>query len=114
MMAPMSASPAIEVHDLRKNYGEMEAVAGIDFHVERGEIYGLLGPNGAGKTSTVEILEGYRARSSGTVCVLGHDPQARPMELTARWHRAAEQRHLQPGEGRRGCRPLGRLLSPPP
>jgi len=84
MMAPMSASPAIEVHDLRKNYGEMEAVAGIDFHVERGEIYGLLGPNGAGKTSTVEILEGYRTRSSGSVSVLGHDPQARPLELRRR------------------------------
>jgi len=84
MMAPMSASPAIEVRDLRKNYGDMEAVAGIDFQVQRGEIYGLLGPNGAGKTSTVEILEGYRTRSSGTVRVLGHDPQTRPLELRRR------------------------------
>jgi ABC-2 type transport system ATP-binding protein len=80
----MSASPAIEVRDLRKNYGDMEAVAGIDFQVQRGEIYGLLGPNGAGKTSTVEILEGYRTRSSGTVRVLGHDPQTRPLELRRR------------------------------
>jgi ABC-2 type transport system ATP-binding protein len=62
----------------------MEAVAGIDFQVQRGEIYGLLGPNGAGKTSTVEILEGYRTRSSGTVRVLGHDPQTRPLELRRR------------------------------
>jgi len=77
----MSASPAIEVRDLRKTYGDMEAVRGIDFNVARGEIYGLLGPNGAGKTSTVEILEGYRARSSGSVSVLGYDPQARPREL---------------------------------
>jgi len=80
----MASSPAIEVRDLRKTYGELEAVRGIDFSVARGEIYGLLGPNGAGKTSTVEILEGYRSRSSGTVSVLGHDPQARPVELRRR------------------------------
>jgi ABC-2 type transport system ATP-binding protein len=80
----MASSPAIEVRDLRKTYGELEAVRGIDFSVSRGEIYGLLGPNGAGKTSTVEILEGYRARSSGSVSVLGHDPQARPRELRRR------------------------------
>ena len=84
MMAPMASSPAIEVRDLRKTYGELEAVRGIDFNVARGEIYGLLGPNGAGKTSTVEILEGYRARSSGSVSVLGHDPQARSPELRRR------------------------------
>ena len=80
----MASSPAIEVRDLRKAYGEVEAVRGIDFNVARGEIYGLLGPNGAGKTSTVEILEGYRARSSGDVSVLGHDPQTRPRELRRR------------------------------
>ena len=80
----MSSSPAIEVRDLRKSYGEVEAVRGIDFHVARGEIYGMLGPNGAGKTSTVEILEGYRTRSSGSGSVLGHDPQARPRELRRR------------------------------
>jgi ABC-2 type transport system ATP-binding protein len=80
----MSSSPAIEVRDLRKSYGEVEAVRGIDFQVARGEIYGMLGPNGAGKTSTVEILEGYRTRSSGSVSVLGHDPQSRPMELRRR------------------------------
>jgi ABC-2 type transport system ATP-binding protein len=79
-----SGEPAIEVHDLRKSYGELEAVRGIDFTVSRGEIYGLLGPNGAGKTSTVEILEGYRERSSGSVSVLGADPGARPRELRAR------------------------------
>ena len=66
MIAPVSASePAIEVHDLRKTYGENEAVRGIDFRVERGEVFGLLGPNGAGKTTTVEILEGYRERTVG-------------------------------------------------
>jgi ABC-2 type transport system ATP-binding protein len=79
-----STQPAIEVRDLRKSYGELEAVRGIAFRVDRGEIYGLLGPNGAGKTSTVEILEGYRARSSGEVSVLGFDPGERTRELRAR------------------------------
>ena len=79
-----SIEPAIEVRELRKSYGELEAVRGIDFSVARGEIYGLLGPNGAGKTTTVEILEGYRQRSSGTVSVLGMDPDERPRELRAR------------------------------
>ena len=65
---------AIRVRELRKRYGEVEAVKGIDFDVERGEVFGLLGPNGAGKTTTVEILEGYRRRDGGSVEVLGHDP----------------------------------------
>ena len=52
----------------------MEAVAGIDVHVDRGEVFALLGPNGAGKTTTTEILEGYRPRTAGSVEVLGHDP----------------------------------------
>jgi ABC-2 type transport system ATP-binding protein len=65
---------AIEVEDLRKSYGEHEAVRGISFTVERGEVFGLLGPNGAGKTTTVEILEGYRQRTAGSVAVLGEDP----------------------------------------
>jgi ABC-2 type transport system ATP-binding protein len=73
--------PAIEVRDLRKRYGEHEAVRGIDITVQRGEVFGLLGPNGAGKTTTVEILEGYRARSDGEVSVLGHDPADRSIEL---------------------------------
>jgi ABC-2 type transport system ATP-binding protein len=65
---------AIRVRELRKRYGEVEAVKGIDFDVERGEVFGLLGPNGAGKTTTVEILEGYRRRDGGSVEVLGYDP----------------------------------------
>ena len=67
---------AIEVRGLRKSYGSNEAVRGVDFHIEEGEVFGLLGPNGAGKTTTVEILEGYRRRDGGTVTVLGHDPQS--------------------------------------
>jgi ABC-2 type transport system ATP-binding protein len=66
---------AIRVSGLRKRYGELEAVRGIDFEVAEGECFALLGPNGAGKTTTVEILEGYRDRDGGQVEVLGHDPQ---------------------------------------
>jgi ABC-2 type transport system ATP-binding protein len=76
--------PAIAVRDLRKRYGEFEAVRGIDIDVRRGEVFGLLGPNGAGKTTTVEILEGYRERSGGAVSVLGHDPAVRSRELRQR------------------------------
>src|SRR5437763_4713923 len=77
-------SAAISVRGLRKRYGDVEAVRGIDFEVARGEVFGLLGPNGAGKTTTVEILEGYRERSGGEVSVLGYDPGARRRELRAR------------------------------
>ena len=80
----MDLAPAILVRELRKAYGDREAVAGIDFEVARGEVFGLLGPNGAGKTTTVEILEGFRARTSGIVSVLGHDPGARPRGLRER------------------------------
>jgi ABC-2 type transport system ATP-binding protein len=65
---------AIAVRGLRKSYDALEAVRGIDFEVQRGEVFGLLGPNGAGKTTTVEILEGYRRRDAGEVEVLGTDP----------------------------------------
>jgi ABC-2 type transport system ATP-binding protein len=78
------ASAAIEVRDLRKSYGPVEAVRGVSFEVERGEVFGLLGPNGAGKTTTVEILEGYRRRSAGDVRVLGHDPAERDRQLQQR------------------------------
>lgn len=67
---------AIEIVDLRKKYGNHQAVDGITLSIERGEIYAILGPNGAGKTTTVEILEGFRDRDSGTVSVLGSDPGA--------------------------------------
>ena len=55
------------MRELRKSYGELEAVRGVSFEVARGEVFCLLGPNGAGKTATVEILEGYRTRSAGEV-----------------------------------------------
>ncbi len=65
---------AIVIKDLRKSYGNVEAVRGIDLTVREGEVFALLGPNGAGKTTTVEILEGYRSRDAGEVSVLGQDP----------------------------------------
>jgi ABC-2 type transport system ATP-binding protein len=66
---------AIAVRDLHKSYGAYEALRGVSFEIEEGEVFGLLGPNGAGKTTTVEILEGYRRRDSGEVAVLGFDPE---------------------------------------
>lgn len=66
-------SPAIEVVDLRKRYGAVQAVDGVSFTVRRGEVFGMLGPNGAGKTTTVEIIEGLRPADSGRVTVLGYD-----------------------------------------
>jgi ABC-2 type transport system ATP-binding protein len=83
-MLPGVPEPAIEVHELRKRYADVEAVRGLSFRVERGEVVGLLGPNGAGKTTTVEILEGYRDRTGGDVSVLGHDPAHAPLELRQR------------------------------
>jgi ABC-2 type transport system ATP-binding protein len=67
--------PVISIRGLRMSYGDFEAVRGIDLEVQAGEVFAFLGPNGAGKTTTVEILEGYRKRSSGEVSVLGEDPQ---------------------------------------
>ncbi len=64
----------VKVANLTKSYGDLSAVAGIDLTINQGEIFALLGPNGAGKTTTVEILEGFRKRSSGSVSVLGIDP----------------------------------------
>ncbi|MFN2617889.1 MAG: ABC transporter ATP-binding protein [Thermoleophilaceae bacterium] len=78
------ASAAIEVSELHKSYDGVEAVRGLSFAVEPGEVFGLLGPNGAGKTTTVEILEGYRDRSGGEVRVLGHDPAERDRRIRER------------------------------
>jgi ABC-2 type transport system ATP-binding protein len=72
---------SIVVKGLRKLYGDRVAVDGIEFAVRRGEVYAMLGPNGAGKTTTVEILEGYRKRTSGEVNVLGFDPGRKEREF---------------------------------
>jgi ABC-2 type transport system ATP-binding protein len=78
------AERVIEIRELEKSYGDVHAVAGIDLHVDRGEVFALLGPNGAGKTTATEILEGYRARTAGDVSVLGHDPARREKDLRER------------------------------
>ena len=64
----------VSVRGLKKRYGDLHAVDGVDLDIQRGEIFSLLGPNGAGKTTTIEILEGFRNRDSGEVSVLGVDP----------------------------------------
>jgi ABC-2 type transport system ATP-binding protein len=74
-------SPILQVENLVKRYGDVEAVRGLSFSVEEGEVFGLLGPNGAGKTSTVEILEGLRTLDGGRVSVCDLDPQRDPEEL---------------------------------
>lgn len=75
---------AIEVHELRKAYPDVQAVDGVSFEVQSGECLALLGPNGAGKTTTTEILEGYRHADSGTVQVLGTDPRTAGLDWRAR------------------------------
>ena len=88
--------PAIVVSGLRKSYGSTDALRGIDFEVEEGEVFGLLGPNGAGKTTTVEILEGYRTRDGGKASVLGHDPGEAPRALRERIGVVLQQSELSP------------------
>jgi ABC-2 type transport system ATP-binding protein len=68
------ANPILQVENLVKRYGDLEAVRGVSFSVEQGEVFGLLGPNGAGKTSTIEVLEGLRVADGGRVSVCGLDP----------------------------------------
>ena len=75
------ANPILQVENLVKRYGDVEAVRGLSFSVEQGEVFGLLGPNGAGKTSTVEVLEGLRVPDGGKISVCGLDPQKNPIAL---------------------------------
>src|SRR6478735_11828056 len=77
-------SNAIEVTDLRKNYGSLAAVDGVTFQVESGEFFGILGPNGAGKTTTLEMIEGLREPDSGSVTLLGEKPWPRNSKLLPR------------------------------
>jgi ABC-2 type transport system ATP-binding protein len=79
-----SDGDAVRVQGLTKSYGDVQAVAGIDFDIGHGEVFALLGPNGAGKTTTVEILEGYRKRDGGEVTVLGQDPGKGGHDLKSR------------------------------
>jgi ABC-2 type transport system ATP-binding protein len=76
--------PVVSVEHLAKNYGDVAAVRGVDFTIDEGEVFALLGPNGAGKTTIVEILEGYRNRTSGEAVVLGSDPAGNKREFKER------------------------------
>jgi ABC-2 type transport system ATP-binding protein len=90
------SDPVIRAAGLRKSYGPLEAVRGIDLEVGRGEVFAFLGPNGAGKTTTVEILEGYRERDAGEVRVLGEDPAEAGLEWRGRIGIVLQECRMQP------------------
>ena len=93
----------ISVRGLRKRYAAVDAVAGIDLEVRRGEIFAFLGPNGAGKTTTVEILEGFRTRTEGDVRVLGADPAHAGSEWRNRVGCVLQESSAEPGLTVREC-----------
>ncbi|MGA2925549.1 MAG: ABC transporter ATP-binding protein, partial [Solirubrobacteraceae bacterium] len=97
------AGPVIVVRGLRKLYGNREAVRGIDLTVDRGEIFAFLGPNGAGKTTTVEILEGFREATAGTVEVLGADPAHAPGRWRERIGTVLQESEAEPRLSVREC-----------
>ena len=101
-----SADTVIEIAGLRKRYDEHEAVSGIDLTVNRGEIFAFLGPNGAGKTTTVEILEGFRTASAGSVRVLGEDPAGAPQAWRERIGIVLQESAAEPGLTVRECMEL--------
>jgi ABC-2 type transport system ATP-binding protein len=90
------AEAAVSVRGLRRSYGPVEALRGIDLEVSAGEVFAFLGPNGAGKTTTVEILEGYRERSGGTATVLGEDPAEVGRDWRERIGIVLQQCQMQP------------------
>jgi ABC-2 type transport system ATP-binding protein len=93
----------VSIRGLRKSYGDREAVRGIDLEIRRGEIFAFLGPNGAGKTTTVEILEGFRQASGGTVQVLGQDPWGAPPSWRAQIGIVLQESEAEPGLTVREC-----------
>jgi ABC-2 type transport system ATP-binding protein len=92
----LRAEPAAQLRGLRKSYGPVQALDGVDLTVERGEVLAVLGPNGAGKTTMVEILEGHRRADAGEVRVLGHDPAARERDFLARIGIVLQESGLDP------------------
>jgi len=101
-----SPDTVIEIAGLHKRYDEHEAVSGIDLEVNRGEIFAFLGPNGAGKTTTVEILEGFRTASAGSVRVLGEDPAHAPQAWRERIGIVLQESAAEPGLTVRECMEL--------
>jgi ABC-2 type transport system ATP-binding protein len=102
-LAESAVANVIVVEGLRMRYGATDAVAGIDLRVTRGEIFAFLGPNGAGKTTTVEILEGFRERTDGTVSVLGVDPSDGGREWRNRIGAVLQESSAEPGLTVRQC-----------
>ena len=92
----MDSIDAVRVRGLRKAYGELHALDGVDLTVARGEVLALLGPNGAGKTTLVEILEGHRRADAGTVSVLGYDPGKRERAFRSRIGIVLQEAGLDP------------------
>ncbi len=92
----MDSLDAVRVRGLRKAYGELQALDGVDLTVARGEVLALLGPNGAGKTTLVEILEGHRRADAGTVSVLGYDPGKRERAFRSRIGIVLQEAGLDP------------------
>src|SRR5437016_14587476 len=90
------AATAVEVEDLRKSYGAVQALRGVSFTVAEGEVFALLGPNGAGKTTTVEILEGFRHRDAGRASVLGFDPASGSRRLKGQMGIVLQTRGAKP------------------
>ncbi len=88
--------PMIEVQGLRKQYGNLTAVAGISFDVHEQEIFGMVGPNGAGKTTTIECIEGLRRPDGGSVRVCGHDPWRERQAVVGRMGIQLQQSALPP------------------
>ncbi len=108
---------AVRVSGLKRSFGRVQAVAGVDFDVERGEVFAILGPNGAGKTTTVEILEGYMRPDAGHVEVLGEDPSSAGAAFRDRigivLQSSGIERELTPFEAlRRLCRLYSRPADP--
>ena len=91
-----AAEPAVRVSGVRKAYGSLQALDGVDLTVRRGELLAILGPNGAGKTTLVEILEGHRRADSGEVSVLGHDPGKRERAYRSRIGIVLQEEGLDP------------------
>jgi ABC-type uncharacterized transport system YnjBCD ATPase subunit len=92
----MDSLDAVRVRGLRKAYGDLQALDGVDLTVARGEVLALLGPNGAGKTTLVEILEGHRRADAGAVSVLGYDPGKRERAFRSRIGIVLQEAGLDP------------------
>ena len=86
----------IEAQDLRKKFGDINAVDGITFAVNKGEVFGFLGPNGAGKTSTMKIIACVSPRTSGAIRVFDMDPDTSPAEIKQRLGVVPQETNLDP------------------